>query len=258
MKILHISRGMGQGGVEKMVYQFCKDNTLQEQIVISKGGQYVEQLDKLGVKHYLMPDMDKKNPILMLRCFIAIYQVVKHENIEIMHSHHRMGAFYARIIATITGTRCVYTSHNVFYNKRSLSRMAFKNSKIIAVGDGVKKNLIEVFKIPEERIQVIYNAVEVYKTGELNPCLDNLKKEGKYIIGTIGRISEQKGMDVFLKAMAPVIHQDKNVIAVIIGDGEDRNKMEQLVRELGIVENVIFLGIICVQPLDNSLQDIQR
>ena len=35
MKVLHISRTMGQGGAEKIVYQLCRDNSDQEQIVVS-------------------------------------------------------------------------------------------------------------------------------------------------------------------------------------------------------------------------------
>lgn len=61
MKILHISRTMGQGGAEKIVYQLCKDNNANVQCVISCGGGYVEDLIELGVKHFWMPDMDKKS-----------------------------------------------------------------------------------------------------------------------------------------------------------------------------------------------------
>ena len=46
MKILHVSRTMGQGGAEKIVYQLCRDNKEHEQYVISCGGYYVEELRK--------------------------------------------------------------------------------------------------------------------------------------------------------------------------------------------------------------------
>ena len=242
MKILHISRTMGQGGAEKIVYQLCKDNTIQEQYVISTGGQYVDELQKCGVKHYTMPDIDKKNPFLMLICLFKIWGVVREENIDVIHTHHRMAAFYARIVSILTGKKCVYTAHNVFYNRKKLSRISFKGSKIVAVGDGVKKNLVEEFEIPEKDIVVVHNTVQAIKSGTDNQELAELKKQGKCLIGTIGRITKQKGMDVFLKAMSPLIAQNKNIVAVIVGDGEDRESIKQLAKELDIMGNVVFLG----------------
>lgn len=242
MKVLHISRTMGQGGAEKIVYQLCIDNSECEQYVVSCGGQYVEGLEQVGVKHYTMPDMDKKNPLLMLKCLCKIWQIVIKENIDIMHSHHRMAAFYARIISIFTKTSCVYTAHNVFYNKRRLLNFALKRSKIVAVGDGVKKNLIEVYSIPEERIDVIYNSIKTEKKGECNSQLTQLKTQGKYLIGTIGRISEQKGMDIFVKAIKSVTERYPKVVAVIVGDGEDREMLEKMVVDLGLGDNVLFLG----------------
>ena len=198
MKVLHISRTMGQGGAEKIVYQLCIDNSACEQYVVSCGGQYVNELEQSGVKHYMIPDMDKKNPFLMLECLFKIWHIVIKENIDVIHSHHRMAAFYSRIISIFTKTRCVYTAHNVFYNKKRLLNFSLKKSRIVAVGDGVKKNLMEVYSIPDERIDVIYNSIKTEKTGEKNSELLQLNEQGKYLIGTIGRISEQKGMDVFI------------------------------------------------------------
>ena len=50
MKILHISRTMGQGGAEKVVMQLCCDNNEHEQFVASCGGIHVAELEKHGVK----------------------------------------------------------------------------------------------------------------------------------------------------------------------------------------------------------------
>ena len=69
MKILHISRSMGQGGAQKIVYQLCMDNKDCEQIIISAGGYYVPELESSGIKHYVIPDIDKKNPLTIIKCF---------------------------------------------------------------------------------------------------------------------------------------------------------------------------------------------
>lgn len=53
MKVLHVSRTMGYGGVEKVVYQLCKDNHNAEQLVVSCGGRYVSELEKSGIRHFM-------------------------------------------------------------------------------------------------------------------------------------------------------------------------------------------------------------
>ena len=72
--------------------------------------------------------------------------------------------------------------------------------------------------------------------------LDFERKKGSILIGTIGRISRQKGIDVFLKAMKNVVLKEKKAVAVIVGDGEEMDRMKQLAEEMKISNNVIFLG----------------
>lgn len=242
MKILHVSRTMGQGGAEKIVYQLCRDNKEHEQYVISCGGQYVEELKKIGIKHFIMPDIDKKNPFLMFVSLYKIWKVVKMEKIDVIHTHHRMAAFYARIISMLSKVKCVYTAHNVFYDKKRLMRFALNNCEIVAVGNGVKNNLIDVYGISEKKINVVYNSIKIEKTGFVNTILSKKNSQGKILIGCIGRLTRQKGIDIFIKALARVLDDFPNVVGVIVGDGEERSCLENLVLNLGISDNIIFLG----------------
>ncbi|MDD6808014.1 MAG: glycosyltransferase family 4 protein [Oscillospiraceae bacterium] len=242
MKILHISRTMGQGGAEKVVMQLCRDNKKHEQIVASCGGIHVEELEKSGVNHILIPDIDIKNPKLMLKTFFVLFRAVKKNHIDIIHTHHRMAAFYGRIISFLTGAKHVYTAHNVFYDKKKLMNFALDRASIVAVGNGVRDNLVNDYSISLDRVTVINNTISPVLTGNKNVELDALRKSGKIVVGTIGRISEQKGIDIFIKAIAKVREVNENVVGVIIGDGEDRNKMQNLARELNLEQGILFLG----------------
>ena len=242
-KVLHISRTMGQGGAEKVVYQICKDSKNIEMLVASCGGVYENKLSELGVKHYYIPDIDSKNPITMLKIYLGLRKIIKKEKIDIIHSHHRMAAFYSRILCIFhRKMKRVYTAHNVFYNKKMLLRYALNGSEIIAVGNGVKKNLTEFYGIKEDNVKIIYNSIE--KAKEINIPQDNFIKEknNKILIGTIGRLSEQKGIDIFLSAISELIYGNRNILAVIIGDGELRPNLEEQCDKLAIKENVKFLG----------------
>lgn len=242
MKILHVYRSMGQGGAQKIIYQLCKDVKCAQQYVISQGGVYVEQLKDCGVQHYEIPDMERKHPMIMLLCIFRIMRVCIREDIDIIHAHHRMAAFYARIVSGILKKKYIYTAHNVFYGKKRLLRFALKKGTIIAVGEGVKRNLIEEYGIRQDRIRVVYNAVDIVHREEAVPILLQEKNKGNCLVGTIGRISEQKGMDVFLYAMAEVMKAYVKVRAVVVGDGEDANTVKALAGQLKIEDKVLFLG----------------
>ncbi|MCI8497897.1 MAG: glycosyltransferase [Bacilli bacterium] len=243
MKILHISRTMGQGGAEKVVYQICKEAHGDVMVVASTGGAHVEELEKNGIKHFVIPDIDSKSPIVILKTFSILKKVIKEEKIDIVHSHHRMAAFYSRVLNIFNRRfKRVYTAHNVFNNKRGLLRYALKGSRIVAVGNGVKNNLTGFYGIEDDRVDVIYNSVE--RPEKIDTPNDQFirDKKDKIFVATVGRISEQKGMDVFASALSSIIEKDKKVYGVIIGDGEDREKLEQQVANLGIQDNIIFLG----------------
>ncbi len=244
MRVLHISRTMGQGGAEKVVYQLCKDNNKATQFVASCGGKYVEELNKVGVKHIMIPDIDRKNPVLILKTIVILLRTIKKYKIDIVHSHHRMAAFYARLLQVFNHKlKHVYTAHNVFYDKKKLMRFALNKATIVACGGTVKQNLIDEYGIPERRIKVIYNSIEKTPIKEVYiDSLDNKEKKGAYLVGSVGRISEQKGFDVFVKAIAKCKRDIPNIVGVIIGDGEDREKIEQLVKRIGIDDSILFLG----------------
>ena len=243
MNILHISRTMGQGGAEKVVFQLCKEKTENKMIIASTGGAYEEELAKRKIKHYQIPDIDKKNPFLMIKTFLVLNRIIKKEKIDVVHSHHRMAAFYSRILNIFNKKfKRVYTAHNVFFNKKKLLKYALKGSRIIAVGNGVKNNLINFYGIDENKIDVIYNSIE--KSEKI--CIPQDKfieeKKDKTFIATIGRLSEQKGIDIFLKALSQIIKTNRKVYGIIIGDGELKEEMIQLVKRLNIEQNVLFLG----------------
>lgn len=245
VNILHISRTMGQGGAEKIVYQLATAGSAKGQhvTVASTGGKYVEMMEK--VSHTKIYDLECKNPLVILKNLFSLAKIIKKQKIQIIHSHHRMAACYAVILRMFfPKVRLVYTAHNVFYDKQKLTRLSLRNTKIVAVGNSVRENLMKEFQIDEKQIETIYNSVEVseaQKEFQL-PELEQMKLKGYQLVGAVGRLSEQKGMDVFVKALQLVKQQYPKVKGVIIGDGELRGEIEQLIREQNMTEDIQLLG----------------
>lgn len=245
LNILHLARTMGQGGAEKIIFQLASGcNSIENKIVVAScGGVYVDALKQKNICHYQVHDLECKNPWIILQTLVKLAKVVKKERIQMIHSHHRMAALYGRILKCFfPKLKLVYTAHNVFEDKARLTKMALSDTEIVAVGESVKNNLMEVFQIEEDRITTIFNAVDIQEEEWQHPLLQGLKEQGNTLIGIIGRLSEQKGMDLFIKAIGPLTKKYPMVKGIIVGDGEKREELQALVKQSELEASIYFLG----------------
>lgn len=236
--ILHISRTMDIGGAERIVYQLSSDlkDEFDSVHVASTGGLWESELAAKGIQHHKILDIDSKNPLTVLKLLTSIRQIIKKNDISIVHTHHRMAAFYIRLLKLVHPKLIhVYTAHNVFKDKLPLYKFALKNAKSVAVGEAVNKNLKEDVGITDSR--VIYNGVVLKETDDQ---VDEIISYGGIKLGCIARLSEQKGLTYLLDAMSLLTVKDIRLF--IVGDGELRNELENKVKELHLQDSVTFLG----------------
>ena len=236
--ILHISRTMDIGGAERIVYQLSSDlkDEFDSVHVASTGGLWESELAAQGIQHHKILDIDSKNPVTVLKLLFSIHQIIKQKGITIVHTHHRMAAFYIRLLKLVHPKLIhVYTAHNVFKDKLPLYGFALKNAKSVAVGEAVNKNLKEDVGITDSR--VIYNGVVLKETDDQ---VDEIISYSGIKLGCIARLSEQKGLTYLLDAMSLLTVKDIRLF--IVGDGELRNELENKVKKLDLQDSVTFLG----------------
>ncbi len=246
MRILHLSRTMDQGGAEKVVFQLvcaCKEKNIFT-TVASCGGAYVKELNRMGISHYEIHDFEKKGIWSLLKTYQTLVQIIKKDKITILHNHHRMAAFYGWLLKMrFPKLKVVYTAHNVFYDKRFLTKNSIKQASIVAVGANVKKNLEEFFKVNKKNITIIYNAVMQEQEGKVDEAMLAPFEIGKdVLVGIIGRLSEQKGIDVYIKAMQLAHEKDARIKGVIIGDGELAEQVKEWIAEFGLQDVILMMG----------------
>lgn len=249
--ILHISRTMDIGGAERIVYQLSSDlkDEFDSVHVASTGGLWESELAAHGIQHHKILDIDSKNPVTVLKLLFSIHQIIKQKGITIVHTHHRMAAFYIRLLKFVYPKLThVYTAHNVFKDKLPLYRFALKNAKSVAVGEAVNTNLKEDVGITDSK--VIYNGVILKETDNQ---VDEIISYDGIKLGCIARLSEQKGLSYLLDAMSLLTVKDIRLF--IVGDGELRNELENKVEELDLQDSVMFLGyrkdiVECINSFD--------
>lgn len=128
----------------------------------------------------------------------------------------------------------------LFFEKRCFS----KASKIIAISEMVKNNIISAYKVDSEKISVVYNGIEL-KEIDYEYSFKKLSREfsipkGWPIILFVGSGFQRKGVKEFLQIFAAL--SNKKVMSLIVGKDKDMNYYSSLASELGVESRVIFTG----------------
>ena len=242
MNILYINRGMGLGGVEKCIVQLSKVfNNSNKIIVASMGGELTQELKKLNIKHYNIINTDSKNPLNILKNLITIYKIVKRENIDIIHSHHRMTTLLAKAISKFTKVKVIHTQHLCIEDKFKLTNLALKNIQTITVSEAAKRILIEKANLEEKNITTIYNTIETNCNNKIvDNRLLNLKEKGYFVVAQVSRIVDYKGIYDFIEVAKKTGLENEKIKFVLLGDGPELNNIKEIVKKENL-ENCIYL-----------------
>ena len=242
--ILFFTRTMKVGGTENVILDMCDilKPYVNKIIVCSCGGINVKKLKQKGIKHYTIPDIEKKTPIVLLKTFMMISKIIKKEKITIVHTHHRMATFYMFILKKISKVFLISTLHGIFSDKKILTRTIYKKINIIACGEMVKEEFIKAYGISDNKIVVIKNSVKKDTNNQTD--LDLLKRIPPDVkkIGYIGRLSSEKGVNVLIDAIPIIEKNSNNVHFIIVGSGDQENVLKEKVKRERLEEKVSFLG----------------
>jgi len=117
---------------------------------------------------------------------------------------------------------------------------------VIAVSEAVKKQLIKI-GVSGKRIRIIYNGIDMKevlaKEGEAKEAVTTAKiSHATFAIGTICRLTKEKGADHLLKAIALAQEFIPHLELVVIGDGPEKKNLVWVAKKLGIGQKVKFVG----------------
>jgi glycosyltransferase involved in cell wall biosynthesis len=127
-------------------------------------------------------------------------------------------------------------------------KMLERANKIIAVSHFTKRELLEYYKVPERKIRVIHNGVDVNK---FKPAQDKRKVKEELgfnpddlTILSVGRLYARKGLFTLIESMPAVVNRFKNAKFIISGKGQS-DEMRKLIahaEKIGVKDNLIFTG----------------
>ncbi len=173
---------------------------------------------------------------------------------DILHAHSSKAGALLRLAADHTETPCVYTPHafvtldpdigllkRILYGR--IERMlASRVNRIICVSEDEYAHA-RALGIPTELLTVVHNGI-----GEMPPASRAVVRSEfgippqALVVGTVARLTHQKATDRLLSAFAMGVSELAESRLVIVGDGPDREELNELAERLGLDQRIIFTG----------------
>jgi glycosyltransferase involved in cell wall biosynthesis len=250
--ITHIITTIDNGGAEKQLLLLVKEQItagLNVGIVYLKGNSELKKDFRIiGGKFVL--EIENKNIFSQL-FYLWIY-FKKYSGL--VHAHLPQSELMVRF--TIRNQKFIISRHygDRFWPKSNkwfsaiLSRYILtKVDKVIAISEAVKKYLYESKEVPlNTDINVVlygFNNDFYHKSAFEDGFHETLSLvKNKFVIGSISRLAPEKDLYTFLDAIKSVSERDKNIVALIVGDGELRSKLMFYCEKLELQDFVKFLG----------------
>ncbi len=200
-----------------------------------------------------VPDMYRElNPFKDYKSYYKLRKIIEEYKPDIVHTHAAKAGAVGRLAASHSGVPViVHTFHgHVFHSYFSAAKtrvfleieryLAKRTTKIIALSELQRNELSETYKIaPADKFQIIPLGFDLRKFGENKEEKRKAFREQYGLqeedvaIGIVGRLVPIKNHDLFLRAVKQLLGMTtKNVRVFIIGDGEERPKIEALANEL--------------------------
>ena len=251
------------GGAEKVVLSLIKNITCElfelVPIIFTKpsliNNIFSKELDKTSKRYHTIFVNSYKikylNPLVNI---IETYKLLKKDNLNLIHTHGYRADVIGISLAKLMGLPVVSTCHGfisndinlALYNKLDRFVLRFAH-KIIAVSIGIKNDLIRS-GINESHLLMIQNAVEVNSNLELfiqnrrNKRQEYNLTEKEFVIGYIGRLSEEKGVKYLIEATSMLNDLNRFIRVLIIGEGPQKKELEDLVKKVNMEDKIFFVG----------------
>jgi len=251
MKILLLATHLNLGGIG--IYTTSLAGQLKalgnEVIVASSGGELIEEIKREGIAHIDIPiNTSADIGFHTIVSYLKLLPIVRDKPIDIIHAQTRVTQIIANMLSRRSKAVFITTCHGFF--KRRLFRRMFPcwGTHTIAISDAVRQHLVYDFKLPKEKISVVYNGIETKRFNRLVSSEDKLHIKKEYglsdlpVIGIISRLSSVKGHKYLLGAFASALKKMPDIQLLVVGDGPRKYKerLKSQAEALGITKRVKF------------------
>lgn len=183
------------------------------------------------------------------RTLWAIRRFVRSHGIETVHTHGYKADLYGyfatrRLDADFVATCHLWTgsSKSVRLYESLDAHVLRRASKVAGVSDAIAQALRDS-GVPAGKVATIYNGTDLSRYSGASATLrKDLGIGDRPLIGCVGRLEEQKGLEYFVRAAEEVLTEFPQALFVVIGEGSLRRRIQDLISGLHLDESVKLIG----------------
>lgn len=257
-KVLIIIGKLTIGGAEKVardIGYFADKSKFGIHYIVfgNEIGAYEDELEASGcVIHHFDPP--KKNHYKYYR---RLKELIQKEKYDVIHCHTMFSSGWA----VLAGYKCnvpkrISHSHTVKgFEQRGFVKNLYENTmrKIIQkystdyIGCGKSAGEWLFGKAFFQQYgRIIFNGIDLKHFRFNSDIRKNIRSQyqldDSFVIGHVGHLAEVKNQSFLIRLLPSVLEEKPNAKLLLLGDGNDRNKLEGLVQSLGLEQHVIFTG----------------
>ena len=261
----------GTGGVERGTVEIAQSIVENggRALVASAGGLLEHELKRVGAEHFTLP-VDSKNPFVMWANVAKLADLIRRQNVDLIHVRSRAPAWSAYFAARRTNCPFVTTFHGAYnegsWFKRRYNSIMSRGARVIAISGFIAGLVRQRYGVPASVIRVIHRGVELER---FDPAVVSAQRvvalaaqwrldDGLAVVMLPGRLTRWKGQVVFIEAIAKLKRHD--VRCVLVGDDQGRTgyrtELEALIEKHDLSEIVRFIDHCNDMPAALMLADV--
>lgn len=257
MKIVHFSEC--GGGVERylqMLIPRLEDKGVK-QVLICFQHFSMKNFPSMADSFYKIYVEQSFSFFKILKVVQAVRKILLEEKPDIFYCHSSFGGALGRLASMGLACKVVYNPHGWSFNNKEagslkvgiyvfIERMlARKTDRIVTISSFEKQQAIDFHICDVSKLIVIKNGLEIDKYLQHKPS-DISKEQGipadAFVIGMVGRLTVGKSPDIFVRMAHLLVNTIPNAFFVMVGDGEEREKVESLILELNLGNRFLITG----------------
>lgn len=249
---MQVTFGMEIGGMERVIMELCRyinrDKYRVSICCISRRGLLADRMEAEGITVVYCAHQSR---VAKYARGLELARIFRRHKVQLLHTHHTpafvdstIGARLANVPVLINTDHCKNypIARRWMYLERGASFLA---DAIVAVSNHTREELIQYEQIQSDKVQVIYNGIDVKLVRNELPA--RLRAElgietGDIVVGTAGRLEQQKGLDLFIAAMPGILQRLPRTRFVIVGGGSLEQSLKDQTKRLNVAHRTIFTG----------------
>jgi glycosyltransferase involved in cell wall biosynthesis len=197
-----------------------------------------------------------RRPGLDWRCSWRLAKLLRQEQVDVIHAHQYTPFFYS-LIARLLCRRpsILFMEHGRTFpdyprRKRMIANRLLieRRDRVVAVGEAVRQALIHNEGIPPTKVEVVYNGIDL--SAYANGCAHRQAVRREIGVGDqdlvlfqVARLDPLKDHATAIRTMEHVVRRRGDARLILVGEGPEMEKTQQLVSQLNLSANVRFLGL---------------